>query len=262
MLSFYSDLNEDLEACDHPSISDGVCDQCFCQVTVLDTRPAFSLGTQRISSADYASGISSSVHGVIKTFGEKSNISDIPAATVAEVCALYDKLSGKSVMRGVQRMGVIAACFSQSLIKSGKFLSEKKILVRFGIEKKDLSNGESLLSTVTTLLVPDLKIVITSACDIIGIKNQEVVRQAIAFAKLMKPTHHFFIKISTPITGAGFLYSFLELKPEAKAYLSKKKEFSLESFAKSLDISKTNIKEIYLTVVDIIAQARAKTKEK
>jgi len=261
MLSFYSDRNGDevvTALCDHPSITDGSCDECFCQVTVLDTRPAFSIGTKRVSSADYASGISSSIHGVIKTFNEKSNISDIPASTVAEVCALYDKVPG--VMRGVQRMGVIAACLNQSLMKKGIFLSEKKILLRFGIEKKDLSNGESLLSTVTTLTVPDLPIIITSACEIIGIKNPKVVQQAIEFAKLLKPTHHLFIKISAPIVGAGFLYSFLELKPEAKKSMSKKKEFNIQTFSKDLDISKTNIKEIYLTVLDVIDAARAKEK--
>jgi hypothetical protein len=260
-MSFYLDQEDDLgEACQH-QVQDGVCELCFCQVTEFDSRPGFSLGIKRISGADYASGTTSNTaHGVVKTFSEKSNISDTPKSVVLDVCSLYDKVSGKSVMRGTQRMGVIAACLNQIYLKKDIFLSEKKLLLLFGIHKKDLSTGETLLSLEVPLLVPKLSVIISNACQVIGIKNQSLINQAVSFGELMKPTDHLFNKIATPTVGAGFLYAFLELKPEAKTYLPKKKSLTLPSFSKELGVSSSTVRSVFLATKEVIEKSRSKKK--
>lgn len=257
-MSLYLDQEDDLGECSHPSVEDGVCNDCFCQVTELDARPGFSLGNKRVSSADYASGTTNSIHGVIKTFSERTNISHISKSVIADVSSLYDKISGKTVMRGTQRLGVIASCLKQTLLRKGIYISEKKLISLFGIHKKDLSSGDTLLSAVETLLVPSIPLVISNACKILGVKNKDVVCQAIKFSELLRHTHHSFTKTSTPSVGTGLLYSYFELKPSYKKYIPKTKLSLIETFSKELDISEITIKNIYATVIEVMETARSK----
>lgn len=242
------------EECDHV-INDSVCELCFCHITEFDSRPKFSIGIQRVSGADYISGVSNAVHGVFKTFSDKANISDFPKSTVASVCSLYDKISGKSVMRGTQRLGVIAACLNQVMIERKVFLGEKNILVLFGIRKKDLSNGQTLLASVVTLLFPKITDVIKGLARVIGIKNEEVIDLAVSFGEVMKSTDHLFVKSSVSAVGAGFLYTFIEMKPEVKNFISKKIEFNIQTFSKLSNVSKNIINDIYLTARALIERS-------
>ncbi len=247
--------DQDDEECVH-AINDSVCEKCFCYITEFDSRPKFSIGIQRISGADYVSGVSNAVHGVFKTFSDKSNISDFPKSTIASVCFLYDKISGKSVMRGTQRLGVIAACLNQVMIEKKIFLGEKNLLVLFGIRKKDLSNGQTLLSSVVTLLFPKITDVIKGLARVIGIKNEEIIDLAVKFGETLKSTDHLFVKSSVSAVGAGFLYCFIEMKPDVKKFISKKNEFNIQTFSKASNISKNIITDIYLTAKGLIERSQ------
>lgn len=248
---------EQLEECSHPSVHSGVCEDCYCQVTEFDTRPKFSVGgNKRISSVDYVEGNNTtSVHGVVKTFQERANLSHYPISIVKQVCGLYDKVADNSVMRGSQRLGVIAACLEQVQLQMGVFIGEKKILKLFDIRKRDLSNGQTLLSGKITLRFPEISDIIRSSCKLIGLHNQLAVAQAIEFGNLMKSTDPAFNKSTVNTTGAAFLYTFIELKPEVRELLTKKREFTLQSFATSVDLSKSTIKELYQKAREVIEDA-------
>jgi hypothetical protein len=245
------DPSSEEDDCEHV-INDSVCEKCFCYITEFDSRPKFSIGIQRVSGADYISGVSNAVHGVFKTFSDKANISDFPKSTVAAVCFLYDKISGKSVMRGTQRLGVIAACLNQVMIERKVFLGEKNLLVLFGIRKKDLSNGQTLLASVVTLLFPKITDVIKGLARVIGIKNEALIDLAVRFGEVLKSTDHLFVKSSVSAVGAGFLYTFIEMKPGVKDFISKKFEFNIQTFSKASNVSKNIINDIYMTAKALI----------
>lgn len=242
-------------------VSEGICDLCCCQVTELDARPKFTIGNKRISGVDYASGNVVTVHGVFKTFAEKPNIASIPKSTVAQVCELYDKVAKNTVMRGTQRLGVIAACLNQALIKDKKIWKEKKFLDLFNIRQKDFSKGENLLAAVHTLAVPTLADVIENFCNIIDLMDPRVVKLAVEFGMAFKSTHHTLVRASVSSVGAGLLFAFIELKPEVKKYLPRKKEFTLAAYSNMIGVTKSVIKEIYGKVLEILEEARSKREE-
>lgn len=250
---------EDLrdEECVHSEVFEGVCEDCFCQVTELDSRPKFTVGNKRISGVDYASGMVASVHGVQKTFSEKPNISNTPKAAVLEVCRLYDLVAGDAVMRGTQRLGVIAACLRQVQLSRGIIWREKKFLENFNIKQKDFSKGENLLSAAVSLIVPTLDDVIRNCCHNIGLRP-EIIPVAIQFGKLFKSTHHTFIKASIFALGAGLLWTFIEMKPSVKKSVSSKLDLNLTTYSNIVGISKSLIKEIHLTAVEVKNAAKAK----
>lgn len=246
--------------CPHPEIAEGICEKCFCQVTELDSRPKFTIGNKRISGVDYASGMVSSVHGVLKTFSEKPNISNTSKAMVSEVCRLYDLVANNTVMRGTQRLGVIAACLHQVQLSRGIVWREKKFLEHFSIKQKDFSKGENLLSAVVPLALPTLDIVIKNCCYNIGM-DPKVIPIAVRFGNLFKSTHHTFIKASSSALGAGLLWAFMEMKPSTKGFVSTKIELTLANYSSIVGISKSLIKEIYQTVLEVKNEAITKREE-
>lgn len=238
------------DECSHPEVVKGICEVCFCQVTEMDSRPKFTIGNKRISGVDYASGSVATVHGVQKTFSEKPNISNTPKAIVSEVCQLYDLVTGNSVMRGTQRLGVIAACFHQAQMARGIIWREKKFLDNFDIKQKDFSKGENLLSSVITIIVPSLEAVITSVGHTLEMSSAAI-NVAVKFGSAFKSTHHIFVKASTIALGAGLVWALIEMKPRIKKHIKLKIELNLVSYSTLMGVSKSLIKEIYSTVLEV-----------
>jgi hypothetical protein len=258
-MSLYQELvsNEaEPDDCDH-EIYNGVCEKCYQQIAGFDHRQKFTICTsKRISmSADYASGDVVSVHGIFKTFSDRPNLYVFPKNLIAEVCNLYDLVTKKSVTRGTQRMGIVAACLDQVLKSQKTFLGEKKLLSLFDIRKKDLSNGRTLLSSVEKLIIPKISDIIKSLCKSLNVENRLVIEQAVSFGNIMKTTHHSFNKSSVASVGASFLYSFIDLKPEVKKYI-KNKKITLASFSEISGVSLLTIKNLHAATLSVIEKSR------
>jgi transcription initiation factor TFIIB len=142
-------------------------DPTRCGMATSDLFPEFSLGSvieykytknfndmknlskyQRWSSTSYKER---SLYTIVDNIYVKANNCGISDSIIEESKALYKKLSEKSLVRGINRQGLIASCVYWSCKANNVPRSVTEISKMFNIETTTLSRGSKILANVMQL---------------------------------------------------------------------------------------------------------------